>query len=515
MKRYPAGIQSFREMISGEYAYVDKTAAVHELVHNSKYVFLSRPRRFGKSLLLSTIREYLSGERALFADLRLAELEPGEWPRHPVFHFDMNPTSYDSAESLDRCVSIQLARYEQEYGLQGAGLGIADRLFALIVGAHKATGLQAAVLVDEYDKPVLDTLGDRELNTLNRRKLRGFYGVLKSCDEHLRFAMLAGVGNMGNIDVFSGLNNMEDISLQARYSTLCGITEEELRGSWRCGIESLGTGNGWDAEETCRRLREMYGGYRFARDLREVYNPYGVLMAFKTGELLDYWFQTGTPTHLVDLLVKTELPVHGLDGCRCSPSELANGDVASDSLVPTLYYTGYLTIEGYDADERTFRLGYPNEDAKAGFMDHLLQRLTNYKTRRVRKGIRILRECLARDDMDGFLQEIKELLSRTPYDLAVRNEAHYQDVLYTIGMLLGADVQAEIKTSQGRIDMLLGTRQCLYVMEFKLDGTAAQALRQIDTKHYLLPYRHDGRCLVRVGVNFSSETRTIDKWLIR
>ena len=513
--RYPVGIQSFREMITGGYAYVDKTAEVYHLVHNAKYVFLSRPRRFGKSLLLSTIEAYLSGNCSLFAELKMADLHKGEWPCHPVLYFDMNPGIYDSERSLDVAIGLKLAIYEKEYGLEAGELSIADRLYALIGRAHEATGQKVVVLVDEYDKPVLDALGDRHLADHNRRKLRGFYGVLKSCDGHIRFAMLTGVGNMGNIDVFSGLNNMEDISLAPKYSCLCGISEQEIRGSWRCGVEALAAECGLDVEEAYRRLRKMYGGYHFARDLREVYNPFGVLKALKTGDIQDYWFQTGTPTHLVGLLMQAELPVTKINGSLCSMSELANGDIASGNLLPTLYYTGYLTIGAYDPEYRTFYLIYPNEDARTGLLHRLLERLTGYKSARTNSAIRAMRECLGRDDMDGFLEEVRGLLARTPYDLAGRNEAHYQDVLYTIGMLLGMDVQAETKTSEGRIDMLLGTRNCLYVMEFKLDGSAAEAMDQIDSRHYLLPYRRDGRRLVRVGVNFSSSTRTIDTWLIR
>lgn len=512
--KYPVGIQSFVEMVTEGYAYVDKTAEVFELVNNAKYVLLSRPRRFGKSLLLSTIKEYLGGNSHLFSDLEIALLTKGEWPSHPVLSFDMNPAIYDRAESLDRATGAQLSRYEAEYGVMAKGGDIADRLYELILAARRKTGRKVVVLVDEYDKPVIDVLGRPDIMELNRRKLRGFYGVLKSCDEHIRFAMLTGVGNMGNIDVFSGLNNMEDISMQPKYACLCGISEQEIRGSYRVGVEALAREEGISVEMAYKRLKEAYGGYCFARNLREVYCPFDLLMALKNSYIQDYWYGTGTPTYLVEMLLREQLPLPRIDGIECDITELANGDIASDHLVALLYYTGYLTISAYNAEFRSVYLTYPNKDVRTGFMRYLLQRFSGMGENRSNSMVRNLRRWLDAEDMDGFLRELQVLFAGVPYDLATRNEAHYQDVLYTVGMLLGAYTQAEVKTSQGRIDMLLGTRNRLYVMEFKLDGSAAQAMRQIEENRYLLPYAHDGRTLVKVGVNFSSRTRNIDSWLI-
>lgn len=513
--KYPVGIQSFVEMVTEGYAYVDKTAEVYELVNNAKYVFLSRPRRFGKSLLLSTIKEYLSGNRRLFADLEISVLNHGEWPEHPVLSFDMNPAVYDRGDSLDRTIGAQLSRYEAKYGVTNTDSGIVGRLYELILSAHKKTGRKVVVLVDEYDKPVLDVLDRPDIMALNRHKLRGFYGVLKSCDEHIRFAMLTGVGNMGNIDVFSGLNNMEDISMQPKYACLCGISEQEIRGSYRSGVEILAREEGISVEQAYKRLKEAYGGYCFARNLREVYCPFDLLLALKNSYIQDYWYSSGTPTYLVEMLVREKIPLTSINGIECDIAELANGDIASNHLVALLYYTGYLTISAYNAEFRSVYLSYPNKDVRTGFMKFLLQRFSGMSENNSNSMVRNLRRKLDAEDMDGFLRELQVLFCGVPYDLATRNEAHYQDVLYTVGMLLGVYVQAEVKTSQGRIDMLLGTRHRLYVMEFKLDGSARQAMRQIEENRYLLPYAHDGRTLVKVGVNFSSRTRNIDSWLIR
>ena len=511
---YPIGIQSFVEIRSLGSIYVDKTALVHELVDTGKYYFLSRPRRFGKSLLISTLHEYFIGNRAIFKGLAIDRLEPGEWPSHPVLHIDFNGQLYDSKTSVGEVLESCLREWEREYGASDASMSYALRFGAVIKNAVEKTGRQVVVLIDEYDKPILDVLGDKELEENNREVLRSFYSVMKSQDANLRFVMLTGVGKLPQMNVFSGLNNIEDISMNPIYSTICGVTEPELREYFGKGVSDLAEANGLTVAETYEALKANYDGYHFAGDMRDVYNPYSLLTALKNRMITDSWYRTGTPTHLIKMLKRTDVPIKNLDGSPCTFARLTEGNVTGDDIIATLYYTGYLTIKQYNRAMSSVILGYPNGEVRRGFLDNVLALSTNVNAGESSTLVLELAMAVQSGDIAGYLEKLRSFFADFPYELVKRNEAHYQDVIYCITKLLGFYVQAEYRTSSGRADMILGTKEAVYVFEFKLDAGADVAMSQIDAKEYALPFAADGRRVVKVAVSFSSETRNIADWTI-
>ena len=511
---YPIGVQSFSKLRSENCYYVDKTALVHELVTTGYYYFLSRPRRFGKSLLISTLHEYFKGNRAIFKGLAIDRLEPGEWPCHPVLHIDFNGQLYDSRTSVGEVLESCLREWEREYGASDASMSYALRFGAVIKNAVEKTGRQVVVLIDEYDKPILDVLGDRELEENNREVLRSFYSVMKSQDANLRFVMLTGVGKLPQMNVFSGLNNIEDISMNPIYSTICGVTEPELREYFGKGVADLAEANGLTVAETYEALKANYDGYHFAGDMRDVYNPYSLLTALKNRMITDSWYRTGTPTHLIKMLKRTDVPIKNLDGSPCAFTRLTEGNVTGDDIIATLYYTGYLTIKQYNRAMSSVILGYPNGEVRRGFLDNVLALSTNVNAGESSTLVLELAMTVQSGDISGYLEKLRSFFADFPYELIKRNEAHYQDVIYCITKLLGFYVQAEYRTSSGRADMILGTKEAVYVFEFKLDAGADAAMSQIDAKEYALPFAADGRRVVKVAVSFSSETRNIADWTI-
>ena len=508
---YPIGVQSFSKLRNENCYYVDKTALVHELVTTGYYYFLSRPRRFGKSLLISTLHEYFKGNRGLFKGLAIDRLEPGEWPCHPVLHIDFNGQLYDSKTSVGEVLESCLREWEREYGASDASMSYALRFGAVIRNAVEKTGRQVVVLIDEYDKPILDVLGDRELEENNREVLRSFYSVMKSQDANLRFVMLTGVGKLPQMNVFSGLNNIMDISMNPKYSTICGITEPELHEYFGKGVADLAEANCMTVDEAYEALKANYDGYHFAGDMRDVYNPFSLLIALYDRQITDSWYRTGTPTHLIKMLKRTDVPIKNLDGSPCTFARLTEGNVTGDDIIATLYYTGYLTIKQYNRAMSSVILGYPNGEVRRGFLDNVLALSTNVRTGESSTLVLELAMAVQSGDIAGYLEKLRSFFADFPYELIKRNEAHYQDVIYCITKLLGFYVQAEYRTSSGRADMILGTKEAVYVFEFK---GAEAAMSQIDAKEYALPFAADGRRVVKVAVSFSSETRNIADWTI-
>ena len=511
---YPIGVQSFSKLRSENCYYVDKTALVHELVTTGYYYFLSRPRRFGKSLLISTLHEYFKGNRGLFKGLAIDSLEPDEWHCHPVLHIDFNGQLYDSKTSVGEVLESCLREWEREYGVSDASMSYALRFGAVIKNAVEKTGRQVVVLIDEYDKPILDVLGDRDLEENNREVLRSFYSVMKSQDANLRFVMLTGVGKLPQMNVFSGLNNIMDISMNPKYSTICGITEPELHEYFGKGVADLAEANCMTVDEAYEALKSNYDGYHFAGDMRDVYNPFSLLIALYDRQIADSWYRTGTPTHLIKMLKRTDVPIRNLDGSPCTFTRLTEGNVTGNDIIATLYYTGYLTIKQYNRAMNSVILGYPNGEVRRGFLDNVLALSTNIRTGESSTLVLELAMAVQSGDIGGYLEKLRSFFADFPYELIKRNEAHYQDVIYCITKLLGFYVQAEYRTSSGRADMILGTKEAVYVFEFKLDAGAEAAMSQIDTKEYALPFAADGRRVVKVAVSFSSETRNIADWIV-
>ena len=510
---YPIGIQNFEKIRVDGYFYVDKTALIYQMVKTGGYYFLSRPRRFGKSLLISTLEAYFSGKKELFEGLAMEKLEK-DWIKYPVIQLDLNAKKFDTVDDLIRLVDRQLLVYESQYGSCSKDETIDDRLVTLIRLAAEKTGQRVVILVDEYDKPMLQAIGRDELQEEYWNTLKAFYGVLKSMDGYIKFAMLTGVTKFGKVSVFSDLNNLDDISMRQIYVDLCGISEQELHDNLESELHELADAQGVTYDEICEKLRDYYDGYHFAYNSIGIYNPFSLLNAFKYQEFGSYWFETGTPTYLVELLKKHHYDLHRMAHEETTAEVLNSIDSTSDNPIPVIYQSGYLTIKGYDVEFGNYRLGFPNNEVEEGFIKFLLPFYASVNTVEASFEIQKFVREIRSGDYESFFRRLQSFFADTPYELVRDLELHYQNVLFIVFKLVGFYVKAEYHTSEGRVDLVLQTDKFIYVMEFKLNGTAEEALRQINEKHYALPFERDGRELFKIGVNFSAETRNIEKWLV-
>lgn len=511
--KYPIGIQNFEKLRQDGYLYIDKTGLVYSLVQTSNCYFLSRPRRFGKSLLISILEAYFLGKKELFKGLAIEKLEQ-EWTVYPVLHLDLNIEKYDSIDNLTDILNVNLKLWEQTYGSDDAETSVSLRFAGIIRRAYKQTGRRVVVLVDEYDKPLLQSIGNKALQEEFRNTLKPFYGVLKSLDGCIRFALLTGVTKFGKVSVFSDLNNLDDISMNNQYATLCGITEKEIHANIEEGIRSLASAQNLSYEETCVKLKEMYDGYHFTSDSEGIYNPFSLFNALKNKSFGNYWFETGTPTYLVELLKRNRYNLKDMTE-TVSSADVLNSIYGDDEPIPVIYQSGYLTIKGYNPRFKTYRLGFPNKEVEEGFMNFLIPYYTPIKKEKTAFSIENFVEEIERGDIDSFFRRLQSFFADTPYELVRDRELHYQNVLFIVFKLIGLYVKAEYHTSQGRIDLALQTDKYIYVMEFKLEGSAEEALRQIEEKQYALPFASDKRQVFQIGINFSSQTRNIEKWLVR
>lgn len=510
--KYPIGIQNFEKLRQDGYLYIDKTDLVYSLVQTSNCYFLSRPRRFGKSLLISILEAYFLGKKELFKGLAIEKLEQ-EWTVYPVLHLDLNIEKYDSIDNLTDILNVNLKLWEQTYGSDDAETSVSLRFAGIIRRAYKQTGRRVVVLVDEYDKPLLQSIGNKALQEEFRNTLKPFYGVLKSLDGCIRFALLTGVTKFGKVSVFSDLNNLDDISMNNQYATLCGITEKEIHTNIEEGIRSLASAQNLSYEETCVKLKEMYDGYHFTSDSEGIYNPFSLFNALKNKTFGNYWFETGTPTYLVELLKRNRYNLKDMTE-TVSSADVLNSIYGDDEPIPVIYQSGYLTIKGYNPRFKTYRLGFPNKEVEEGFMNFLIPYYTPIKKEKTAFSIENFVEEIERGDIDSFFRRLQSFFADTPYELVRDRELHYQNVLFIVFKLIGLYVKAEYHTSQGRIDLALQTDKYIYVMEFKLEGSAEEALRQIEEKQYALPFASDKRQVFQIGINFSSQTRNIEKWLV-
>ncbi|MEE0805747.1 MAG: AAA family ATPase [Prevotellamassilia sp.] len=512
--KYPVGVQSFEKLRNEGYVYVDKTALVYKLVQEGSSYFLSRPRRFGKSILLTTIEAYFKGQKHLFEDLALADLET-EWKEYPVLHLDLNAERYETIGELENILDAYLREWEEMYdSTEGGNSSLSIRFRSVIRAAKKKTGKNVVVLIDEYDKPILQAIGNEALQDEFRNALKAFYGVLKSADADLRFTLLTGVTKFGKVSVFSDLNNLNDITMDARYATLCGITETELKTIFNEGVEALASKNNQTKEETYDALRHRYDGYHFAVDTPGLYNPFSVLNTLEKSTYSDYWFSTGTPTYLVELLKKTNFKLGELSNLKVSFDGLDNIHRADINPIAVLFQSGYLTIKGYDNRFRLYKLDYPNEEVRQGFVNFLLPYYTEVRNEQSQTYVTEFVIALEEGDANRFLQLMQVLMADTPYELIRELENHYQNVMYIITKLMGFYIQAEYRTSRGRIDLLIGTDKYVYIIELKFDGSAEEALAQIDAKDYALPFAVGGRQVIKIGANIGRESRNIDTWVV-
>ena len=512
-KIYPVGIQSFEEIRKGGYCYVDKTDLIYQLVKTGKYYFLSRPRRFGKSLLISTLEAYFLGKKELFKGLAMEGLEK-DWTTYPVLHLDLNARKYVDASSLNAILNQHLESWEAIYGDEKKDRAPEERFAWLIEKACRTTGRNVVVLVDEYDKPMLQAIGNEPLLTDYRNTLKAFYGVLKSCDKYLCFALLTGVTKFSKVSVFSDLNNLMDISLSNRFANICGITENELYRDLEEDIRLLAEANGMNETEARQTLKEWYDGYHFAENTEDIYNPFSLLNTLAEMKFGSYWFETGTPTFLVELLQRSKYDLHRLAEEMATADSLGGIDTMETNPVPILYQSGYLTIKGFDSRFRTYTLGFPNLEVEEGFIRFLLPFYSNTsKSDSAFEIVHFVHEVES-GNTDAFMRRLQSFFADTPYELARDLERHYQNVLFIVFKLLGFYTQAEYRTSNGRIDMVVKTDRYIYVMEFKLNGTAEEAIRQINEKGYAVPFASDSRTLYKIGVNFSNEIRGIERWIV-
>lgn len=512
---YPIGKQNFEKLRNEGCVYVDKTAIIYKLVKEGSAYFLSRPRRFGKSLLLSTLEAYFTGKKELFKGLAIEQLEK-EWHTYPVMHLDLNAERYESKEELENILSTYLRQWEEIYGSnESNNPSLSQRFRAVIRSAREKTGRGVAVLIDEYDKPILQAIGNTALQDEFRNILKAFYGVLKSADADLKFALLTGVTKFGKVSIFSDLNNLNDISMDTAYHNICGITDEELHTVFDKEIEQLAGNNDQTKEEAYTTLKRDYDGYHFdRRKASGIYNPFSVLNTLSKKEYGNYWFNTGTPTYLVELIKKADFNVEELSGYIASEDQLNSIHVNDIDPIPVLYQSGYLTVADYDNRFELFTLDYPNEEVKAGFINFLLPFYSRVKEKQAQAIISKFVTDIETGKANEFMQQLQSLMAGTPYELIRDLENHYQNVVYIITKLMGLYVQAEYRTSNGRIDILIGTNEYIYIIELKFGGTAQQAVEQINEKNYALPFATDGRKIIKIGANVSKETRSIEEWII-
>ena len=512
-RKLPIGIQSFEKIRTGDFIYIDKTDLVYQLVSTNSPYFFSRPRRFGKSLLMSTIEAYFQGKKELFSGLAMESLEK-DWKKYPVLHLDLNARNYDSKEALIAILNQHLEKWETMYGDEKKERSPEERFSYLLGKIHDTTGFQAVVLIDEYDKPLLQTIGNKELQDSYKNILKAFYGVLKSSDAHLRFVFLTGVTKFGQISVFSDLNQLKDISMDARYATICGITDEELRRNFQPELQALAANEGLDYEDVCQKMKRMYDGYHFRHNMEGLYNPFSVLNALDSAEFGSYWFSTGTPTFLVELLKKTDYDLRNLEGLELPASQFADYRADADYPIPVIYQSGYLTIKDYDKEFQSYTLGFPNEEVKYGFLNFLTPYYTGVSSNENLFNIRHFVNELRAGNVNAFLTRLRAFFAGIPYELNDKTERHYQVIFYLVFKLLGQYIDVEERSTKGRADAVVKTKDFVYVFEFKLDGSAAEALQQIDEKGYLLPYSIDSRQLMKIGVSFDSKERNIGEWKI-
>lgn len=513
-RKLPVGIQTFEKLREDNCLYVDKTALVWQLASTSTPYFLSRPRRFGKSLLISTFESYFQGRKDLFEGLAIEKLET-EWNKHPVLHLDLNAEKYDAPERLGIILEYHLAQWEELYGASQSEDSFSTRFSGIIRRAYEQTGKGVVVLVDEYDKPLLQAILNEELTEAYKQTLKAFYGVLKSADRYLRFVFLTGVTKFAQVSVFSDLNQLQDISMWQDYAELCGITAKELTDTFQPELENLSKRNELTFEETVDKMTALYDGYHFHQQGEGMFNPFSVLNVLKSGAFNYYWFQTGTPTYLVNLLKQSNYDLRLLiDGIEVDAAAFSEYRAESRNPLPMIYQSGYLTIKDYDKMFGLYTLRFPNDEVRYGFMKFLIPFYTDVTDDKTGFHISNFVKELRAGNVPAFIERLKAFFAGIPYELSDKTERHYQVIFYLVFRLMGQFVETEVRSAKGRADAVVKTKDRIYIFEFKLNGSAEEALSQINEKGYLEPYAMDTREKVKVGVDFSKEERNINHFLI-
>ena len=514
MTKYPIGIQNFQSLREDGYAYVDKTAFVHELAQNGKYYFLSRPRRFGKSLFLSTLEAYYQGKKELFKGLALEQLEK-DWKTYPVLHLDLNVGKYDTPEALYERLDHYLSSWEKAYSLiPETSQSPATRFENVISQAYDKTGQKVVILVDEYDKPLLQAIGNKALQDEYRAMLKSVYGVAKTMDGYIQMAFFTGVTKFSKVSVFSDLNNLKDISLTQQYAEICGITEKEIRKNFDVDVTQMAEANQLNKEECYAKLKENYDGYHFCKKSVGMYNPFSLINALCDKDFNDYWFETGTPTFLVETLKRNNYELENMTREEVTADLLGSLDAIDTNPLPLLYQSGYLTIKDYKPRFDSYILGFPNGEVERGFTRFLFR---YYAPIRVDQSVSFINNFTIEVESgqpEKFMSRLEAMFASQDYQLMGDTELYFHNVTSLVFKMLGFYVDVERHTSDGRMDMLVQTKDYIYIFEFKIDKSADEALKQIEEKQYAKPFESDARKLYKIGVNFSSETRRIDSWKV-
>ena len=513
--KYPIGVQDFAKLREGGYVYIDKTEYIHKLIANGNYYFLSRPRRFGKSLLLSTIEAFYKGRRELFDGLAISRHDY-DWQPRPVFHLSLNKPVIEKRKDLEDKLNSFLREGAEIYGNDETSDNIALRFGGLIKKAYETSGRKVVILVDEYDKPLLDAVDNTVLQDELRSILRGFYSNLKDLDKYIEFAIFTGVTKFGKLSIFSDLNNLNDVSLDKAFDAICGLTEQDIRTYLDAGVASLAAANDIDTDKAYAELKESYDGYHFAPDGCDIYNPFSIINALSKGVAGDYWFNTGTPTFLVKMIKAGQMKLRDLNSLEVPVGEISSVSFSLGDVVPVLYQSGYLTIKSFDREFQTVTLGFPNREVERGFMTQLLAIYTPLEESKAAFSIVQFVRDVREGRIDDFMKRLQSLFAGYQYDqMELGNlELHYRNVIYLVMKLMGYYTRAEMQTSRGRIDLLVATSDYIYIFEFKVDGTAAQAIKQINDRDYAGQFGADGRRVVKIGANFSGSERGITDWIV-
>ena len=513
MTKYPIGLQNFQGLREDGYIYVDKTAFVYELAQSGKYYFLSRPRRFGKSLFLSTIEAYYQGKKELFKGLALEQLEK-DWKVYPVFHLDFNTGLYTNPEGLVSIIDGHLRYFEKNYDIEPNGFSLSERFKAIIRCAYEKTGQKVVILVDEYDKPLLEAIGDEPLQNDYRKMLKSFYGIAKTMDSYIQFAFFTGVTKFSKVSIFSDLNNLNDISLDERFVDICGITEQEIRNNFDDDVGKMAQKRGMDKETCYRKLKENYDGYHFREDSVGMYNPFSLLNALQKMDFKDYWFETGTPTFLVETLKRNNYELENMTREEVTADLLGSLDSIDQNPLPLLYQSGYLTIKDYNPDFGTYTLGFPNGEVERGFTRFLFRHYAPIRIYESDSFVKNFTIEVRNGEPEKFMPRLEAMFAGQDYQLVGDTELYFHNVTSLVFKMLGFYVDVERHTTDGRMDMLVQTKDFIYIFEFKIDKSADEALAQIEEKQYAKPFETDSRKLYKIGVNFSSAKRRIEEWKI-
>ena len=529
LRKLPIGVQSFKVLRNDRYLYVDKTEYLFRLVQSGRVYFLSRPRRFGKSLFLSTLAAYFLGQKELFKGLYLEQAEKVQashegraaWEEYPVLYLDFNTKNYSDEQALTVILNAHLRDWEEAFMLEQREEAPDGRLKDLIQRIHRKTGKQVVILVDEYDKPLLQTMGvNEELNERYRNALKAFYSVIKTCDEYIRFAFLTGVTKFSKISIFSDLNNLRDISMEKQYAGICGITQEELEANFQPEIQALASEQDLTYQQTVTTLKQWYDGYCFSPAGDNMYNPFSVLNAFVKERFGSYWFSTGTPTFLVNYLKEAHYYIPDLDGnVELDEEGLQTYRAVAQDTLPILFQAGYLTIKEYISDLRLYRLGFPNDEVRYGFLHNLLPAYSDIPFGQTGVWVGRFVQDIRKDKVDEFMERMQAIISSIPYDdfpkdkLKLR-EQNYQTAVYLVFALMGQFVQTEVHSAKGRADCVVQTADSVYIFEFKLsgNGSAEDALTQIKKNGYAEQHKGREKKIVLIGAGFDEESRTIKDW---